>query len=435
MTANPYSLEIEQIERELQANKDSMYKLLQQVQVIRNKQEQQKLIENAAPPVTQTSNPQTTGIQNLQQIPNNLKKQGGKAGKSQDLLAEQEFERKGRRPRALTLDTRAKLLQNPPKRLKDVLEKFCLQELALAHWLEKRPILVGDFQTLERALSRINAHEIRSLPVVDKNKIVIGLIDIIDITRSIAESLRTMGDVHAQTSSFQPGKFRNDFMSKTVGSLLAEKKTKAYVAANHVSILLATQYLVATNQERFMIVDREVEGNVSEQKQPEEYLDGLITQSDVIKFLAQNSVLMRQEPLFQKTLRELNLGQRKPLILSHSEISSDAFIEMADKGFDSAAVVDDSGKLIANISAADLKGLTRRNCVILSDPLDNFLNRDWRRGWWAKPICVDLNDPLFFVVLQFVSSKVHRMYIVDNEGKPIGEVNHLDILKILLKIG
>jgi CBS domain-containing protein len=397
MTANPYSLEIEQIERELQANKDSMYKLLQQVQVIRNKQEQQKLIENAAPPVTQTSNPQTTGIQNLQQIPNNLKKQGGKAGKSQDLLAEQEFERKGRRPRALTLDTRAKLLQNPPKRLKDVLEKFCLQELALAHWLEKRPILVGDFQTLERALSRINAHEIRSLPVVDKNKIVIGLIDIIDITRSIAESLRTMGDVHAQTSSFQPGKFRNDFMSKTVGSLLAEKKTKAYVAANHVSILLATQYLVATNQERFMIVDREVEGNVSEQKQPEEYLDGLITQSDVIKFLAQNSVLMRQEPLFQKTLRELNLGQRKPLILSHSEISSDAFIEMADKGFDSAAVVDDSGKLIANISAADLKGLTRRNCVILSDPLDNFLNRDWRRGWWAKPICVDLNDPLFFV--------------------------------------
>jgi predicted transcriptional regulator len=237
MTANPYSLEIEQIERELQANKDSMYKLLQQVQVIRNKQEQQKLIENAAPPVTQTSNPQTTGIQNLQQIPNNLKKQGGKAGKSQDLLAEQEFERKGRRPRALTLDTRAKLLQNPPKRLKDVLEKFCLQELALAHWLEKRPILVGDFQTLERALSRINAHEIRSLPVVDKNKIVIGLIDIIDITRSIAESLRTMGDVHAQTSSFQPGKFRNDFMSKTVGSLLAEKKTKAFVAANHVSFV------------------------------------------------------------------------------------------------------------------------------------------------------------------------------------------------------
>jgi len=177
-------------------------------------------MENIAP-VAQTTSPHTTGIQILPQIKKPI---GRAAGKSQDLIDEQEFERKGRRPRALTLDTRAKLLQNPPKRLKEVLEKFCLQELALAHWLEKRPILVGDFQTLERALSRINAHEIRSLPVVDKNKIVIGLIDIMDITRSIADSLKTMGDVHAQTSSFQPGKFRNDFMSKTVGSLLDEKK-------------------------------------------------------------------------------------------------------------------------------------------------------------------------------------------------------------------
>jgi len=430
MTALPYSLEIEQIERELAENKESMKRLLEKVESLRS-QEHQKLMENNMLSV-QTKSSQI-GIQSLPEVPIQ-KPIGRSAVKSQDVIDEQEFERKGRRPRALTLETRAKLLQNPPKRLKEVLEKFCLQELALAHWLEKRPILVGDFQTLERALSRINAHEIRSLPVVDKNKIVIGLIDIMDITRSIAESLETMGDVQAQTSSFQPGKTRNDFMSKTVGSLLAEKKNKAYVAANHVSILLATQYLVATNQERFMIVDRDVDFNVCEQKQPEEFLDGLITQSDVIKFLAQNSVLMRQEPLFQKTLGELKLGQRQPLILSHAEISSDAFIEMADKGYDSAAVVDDSGKLIANISASDLKGLTRRNCVILSDPLDNFLNRDWRRGWWSKPICVDLNDPLFFVVLQFVSSKVHRMYIIDDDGKPVGEVNHLDILKILLKI-
>jgi predicted transcriptional regulator len=228
MTALPYSLEIEQIERELVANRESMKRLMEKVENLRS-QEQQKM-ENIAS-VAQTPSPHTTGIQLLPQITNLKKPIGRAAGKSQDLMAEQEFERKGRRPRALTLDTRAKLLQNPPKRLKEVLEKFCLQELALAHWLEKRPILVGDFQTLERALSRINAHEIRSLPVVDKNKIVIGLIDIMDITRSIAESLKTMGDVHAQTSSFQPGKFRNDFMSKTVGSLLAEKKIKSFCSS------------------------------------------------------------------------------------------------------------------------------------------------------------------------------------------------------------
>jgi CBS domain-containing protein len=294
--------------------------------------------------------------------------------------------------------------------------------------------LVGDFQTIERALSRINAHEIRSLPVVNKDKIVIGVVDVMDLTRSITESLKTMGDI--QPKPYDSGKMRerNDFMGKTVGSLLTPEKKKTFVAANHLSLLLTVEYLVRTGQERFLIVDRDVLGNVHEQEQPEEFLDGIVTQSDCIKFLAENITLLRQEPLFQKTLSELGLGNRKPYIISHKEQAAKAFIEMTDKGFDSAAIVDDNGRLMAVISASDLKGLTRRNCVVLTENVENFLNRDWKRGWWVRPLTVDLSDPLFFVVLQFVSSKVHRMYIVDDDGLPIGEVNHLDILQILLQI-
>jgi hypothetical protein len=62
------------------------------------------------------------------------------------------------------------------------------------------------------------------------------------------------------------------------------------------------------------IVDREVEGNVTgnfilfdlividslEQSHPEEFLDGICTQADVIRFLAQNTALLRREPLFQR---------------------------------------------------------------------------------------------------------------------------------------
>jgi len=62
------------------------------------------------------------------------------------------------------------------------------------------------------------------------------------------------------------------------------------------------------------------------------------------------------------------------------------------------------------------------------------VNRDWKRGWWVKPIVVELTDPLFFIVFQFVSSGVHRLYLVDKEGKPVSEVNHMDILKIILQI-
>lgn len=94
MTALPYSLEIEQIERELAANKESMHKLLEKVENLRL-QEQRKLEKIA--PVAQTTSPQTTGIQILPNIPPNLQKSIGKTVMSQDLIAEQDFERKGRR--------------------------------------------------------------------------------------------------------------------------------------------------------------------------------------------------------------------------------------------------------------------------------------------------------------------------------------------------
>jgi len=338
-----------------------------------------------------------------------------------------------RRPRGLTLEVRSKHLANPPNTLREVLSKYCLQELALSNWLVKRPILVGDFQTIERALSRINAHSIRSLPVVDKNKIVIGLIDIMDITKSIAESLRTMGDVHEVTAVLsQPGKARSDFMTKSVGSLLGEKQY--FVASNQMSLIDAVQYMVELDQERFMIVDRPVMGNVEKFTKPEESLDGMVTQADVVRFLAQNAALLRMEPIFQMSLRDLGIGSRTPLIVSQHEIASKAFIEMYEHRSDFAAVVDDYGRLMDTISASDLKGLNRSNCVSLSQTLDQFVNRDWKRGWWAKPITVELTDPLFFVVFQFVSSGVHRLYIVDSDGKPIGEVNHMDILKVLLRI-
>jgi 5'-AMP-activated protein kinase, regulatory gamma subunit len=380
-----------------------------------------------------------TQLQNeLTEFENKLKLEISKRCQEQSKELANEQSKQGKegvqpkRPRALTSLARNNLIQNPPSTLRAILNTFCLQEHALQAWRSKRPILIGDFQTIERALSRINAHSIRSLPVVDKYKIVIGVIDIIDIVAYVAGFLEDMGDSHAL--GLQQTRLRVQLMAKSVGSLLVQQKNKPYVASNQISLFSAVEYMVRFEQERFMIIDRVIEGNVAVFSRPEEFLDGLVTQADVLRFLAQNMPLLRKEPLFQKTLAELKLVNRTPLIVSHREITSVAFIEMMDKKRDSAAVVDDSGKLIANISASDLKGLTRNNCMLLSQTLDVFLYRDWRRGWWSKPLTIEVNDPLFFAVMQFAAAGVHRLYIIDNDGKPHAEVNHMDILKVLLQI-
>jgi len=328
-----------------------------------------------------------------------------------------------RRPQAIPSTRRAELLSHPPGSLRSVFENYLVSELALNNWLRKRPVLISDNQTIERALSRINAHEVHSLPVVDSNKDVIGLIDVLDITAAITSSLK---DKPIQN------KVRNDFMMKTVGALFLQKHTKSFCISNRVSLWVAAEQLVHTQQQRFLIVDRE--GEVSIQTQPEPHVDGLLTASDILRFLTQNVLLMRHEPIFMKKLKDLGLGTRAPKIVNMNDIAGEVFTEMGESGISGVAVVDAQGKLHSNLSASDLKGLTRKNVNILNSTVENYILRDRKRGWWVRPIVVNSDETLISVVLQFVCAKCHRMYLVDEDSKPVGEINHYDILKELIKL-
>jgi len=335
----------------------------------------------------------------------------------------------GRRPTSISLERRLQLLQEPPKTLREVLDNYLVMELALSNWVKKRPVLIGDTRTLERALSRINNHEILSLPVVDSNKSVIGIIDVLDLADAVNHALKGKSTVNVQN------RIRSDFMGRTIGNLLGQKSSKIYVISQHTSLYSAAQHLVNLKQERFLIVERKIQGDVAELTEPEPTgVDGLLTQSDILRFLSQNLVLLSQEPHFQKSLSELGLGTRTPKIVSLTDNVAQTFMEMGSSGTYGAAVVDNQGKLFANISVSDLKGMTRRNCVMLNSNIDEFLKRDRKRGWWIRPIVVDSACSLYQLILMFASSKVHRIYLIDNEGKPVGEINHADVLSQINKI-
>jgi CBS domain-containing protein len=335
----------------------------------------------------------------------------------------------GRRPTSISLERRLQLLQQPPKNLREVLENYLVMELALSNWVKKRPVLIGDTRTLERALSRINNHEILSLPVVDSNKSVIGIIDVLDLADAVNHALKGKSTVNVQN------RIRSDFMGRTIGNLLGQKQSKIYVISQHTSLLAAAQHLVELKQERFLIVERKIQGDVAELTDPEATgVDGLLTQSDILRFLAQNLVLLSQESHFQKSLRDLDLGIRKPKIVSLTDNVAQIFMEMGSSGLHGAAVVDNQGKLFASISVSDLKGMTRRNCVMLNSNIDEFLKRDRKRGWWVRPITVEASCSLYQLILMFAASKIHRIYLVDNEGKPTGEINHADVLAQINKI-
>jgi len=182
---------------------------------------------------------------------------------------------------------------------------------------------------------------------------------------------------------------------------------------------------------RAMIVDRTLERNFCQQEKPEEMVVGLLTESDLVRFVAENFMWIKEEKIFQQTLKDLNLGNRKPITVDQNIQAFQAFVEIHKNGGEGAAMVDSNGKLVANVSASNIKGMTRRNFQLLSRPLIHYLSRDRKRGWWQLPLCTTLDTTLETVVSKFVATKIHRMYIVDVEGRPIGEIGLSDVIQQL----
>jgi len=342
----------------------------------------------------------------------------------QTLTQMQVPESKSRRPQSIPSQRKHELLTNPPTTLRGVLENCTVTELALMNWLRKRPILISENQTIERALSRINAHEVHSLPVVNENKDVIGLIDVVDLATAISQSLKDKP---------VPLRVRNDFMTKTVGSLFLQKHTKSYVISNKTSLWHAAEQLVSTQQERLLIVDRD-SFIVEIQTHPESRVDGLLSASDILRFLTQNILLMRQEALFSKRLVDLGLPSRTPKKCLLSDNVGKVFTDMGEQKLDGVAVVELNGKLKANLSTIDLRGLTRKNVGFLNNTVENFILHDRKRGWWVRPIIITPQETLISCILQFVCTKCHRMYQVDENFSPIGEINIMDVIKELINI-
>jgi len=313
------------------------------------------------------------------------------------------------------------LLTKKPTNLKETFQSEPIEDICWTNWKRKRLVLIGEERLAERALSRINSHNISCLPVISSEGFVIGKVDILSIVSSLVNFL----DVSTK-QTFQ--KSMREFMSQPVRSLMSKQ---SYAISSSTSMLLACEHMLSLEESSFVVIRRKIEGDVTLLLKESDVV-GIVTLSDILKFLVQNSMLMKQTPTFMKSIDELGLGRNPPKCASLNSNVWEAFKEIGRTCCGGLAVVDDNGLLVGNLSASDFKGLTRNNISILNSTIEKFLASDLKKPWWNRPICVDLNESLYHTIQQFASLGVHRMYVVEN-GKPIGEITHRDVLAQIYK--
>jgi len=281
-------------------------------------------------------------------------------------------------------------------------------------------VLVGDKQPLDKALQRLNRHKITSLPIINEESGNIkGILDSLDIVNYLCSVL--------DNEEIAPARW--DFNLQTTGQLLERSQSKAHVISNTATMYDGLQHL-AKGINRLMVIDGKCDFH--QQDKEEQAILGLFTQVDIVRFLASNPYWLSLAPESQKTLKELDIlnNSSEQLVTVEQSIPAyQAFKKIVDTNSTGIVVNDSQGRIVATLSASNIRGISRRNFQLLRRPLFEFLQRDRRRGWWTMPICVHESDTLEKCILQFCSTKVHQMYVCDDNGKATNVVTLSDVLR------
>uniref|UniRef100_A0A7S0X0C9 CBS domain-containing protein n=1 Tax=Chlamydomonas leiostraca TaxID=1034604 RepID=A0A7S0X0C9_9CHLO len=196
----------------------------------------------------------------------------------------------------------------------------------------------------------------------------------------------------------------------------------------------------------------------------------IISQTDIVKFLARHKEQLG--PLSTKTVEELGLVSGRVECIDPGTPAIEAMAAMSYKGLSSLAVVDPNGKILGNFSVSDMRTLMAEHFGALALPVGEFLAHEHRTEYVAfnrvraeeegiagraghkfvvdrvarqRPrtpgeevgqelVLARPGQTLVSVMELLVARRIHRVYVVDEEEKPVGIITCTDILRKLLQM-
>lgn len=162
-------------------------------------------------------------------------------------------------------------------------------------------------------------------------------------------------------------------------------------------------------------------------------LERFLTQSDLLKFVADH--LDDFGAAVDVTI-DNKLGTRPVYCVSATSKTIDAFRELVNRKVTALGVIDDDGVLVGNVSVRDIRFIVKQNMgAELNSSLDDFAT-DIRKHNPDIPkdviACVE-SDTVRSVITKLYNNRIHRLYIVDSEHKPLGVISLGDVFHYLLE--
>ncbi|KAI8472445.1 MAG: hypothetical protein J3K34DRAFT_467412 [Monoraphidium minutum] len=197
-----------------------------------------------------------------------------------------------------------------------------------------------------------------------------------------------------------------------------------------------------------------------------EAIVSIISQTDIVRFLSMNRGQLG--PLAKQTCRELGWCPKQVVAVTPDVSAIEAMALMNEKHISAVAVVDSVGKIIGNFSVSEMRTIMAEHFGALALPVGEFLALEhgtefvgYRRitddGVKATPghrfvtdrvartrprtpgeevgqalVLVRPDTPFSDVVDRIVAHRIHRVYVIDEDEKPVGCATCTDVLRAVL---
>jgi len=273
---------------------------------------------------------------------------------------------------------------------------------------------------IETAVDILSQKNILSLPVLDESKTkVIGIVDVLDIATFVVAKFPQLEAITPET--LKTLEYNGVNFGKTPLSQIVDSKPLRFFVKieDPLSKLLD---ILAQGTHRIPIVNQEGSQVLN-----------FISQSDVVRFFAEHLYLLQNKG--SSTLASCRTEMDSKVSFIRSDVSVIMALSfMTTNKLSAVAVVNESGELVANFSASDLRGVKISNFELFLQPVNTFLLNWQPRS--LHPITISMEDTIESTICKLVATKKHRLWIIDPKlWKLTGVVSLTDVCRWIAQLG
>jgi len=164
---------------------------------------------------------------------------------------------------------------------------------------------------------------------------------------------------------------------------------------------------------------------------------GVVSASAVNRFLAQNIHYLPPN-IANRTIGSLepilNSTNRPFMTLPRDATSIHTFYLMVLQHADGVGVIDEeAGKLVGHMSVSDIKGITKDTFQHLLLDVISYQAKHGIRGKQPLVVC-QVNSTLEALIMKLSLCNVHLIWIINEEGLPLGIITLQDVLSAIVKL-